>query len=132
MSAYITDRSRWQGVFLLLVAFASQGAVGAEQDAETRAEHILRTAGLKGGVITHLGCGNGKLTAELGRSKRFIVHGLSDDEKEVDTARAHIRSQKLYGRVSVERGSYERPPGTVKERTAPAARRAREASRAYN
>ena len=54
-------------------------------------------------MIVHLGCGNGRLTAALGRAKPgpFVVRGLDKDEKAIAEARKHIASQGLYGQVSV-------------------------------
>lgn len=63
---------------------------------------ILETSGVKGGLIVHLGCGDGKLTAALRANDSFIVHGL---DKDVTTARQHIQSLGLYGLVSVENWS---------------------------
>jgi len=78
------------------VLCCSSGAVAAE------AEGILKTTGVKGGLVVHVGCGDGKLTAALGASERFLVHGLAMTQEDVDAARAHIRKAGLYGRVSVE------------------------------
>ena len=80
---------------LLAAASPARTAAGAEADVKATAERILKSAELRGGVIAHLECGGGKLTAELGRRKRFIVHGLNSDAKEVDRAREYIRSGAL-------------------------------------
>jgi len=64
---------------------------------------ILEATGVRDGLIVHLDCGNGKLTAELGAAGRSIVRGLDADQADVDAARAHVRSKGLYGRVSVDR-----------------------------
>jgi len=61
----------------------------------------VRSSGITGGVIVHLGCGDGGRTADLYTSDSFCVHGLDVDAKIVEQARAHIQSQGLYGRVSV-------------------------------
>ncbi|MGB2819924.1 MAG: PQQ-binding-like beta-propeller repeat protein, partial [Phycisphaerae bacterium] len=52
--------------------------------------------------LVHVGCGDGKLTAALGASDSFLVHGLDADAANVEKAREHIRSLGLYGKVSVE------------------------------
>jgi outer membrane protein assembly factor BamB len=65
------------------------------------AQDILKAAGVKGGVIVHVGCGDGKLTAALRANDSFIVHGLDTDAKNVAAARKHIQSLGLYGSVSV-------------------------------
>jgi len=59
-------------------------------------------AGIKGGLVVHVGCGDGKLTAALRANDGFIVHGL---DKDVTAARKHIQSLGLYGPVSVENWS---------------------------
>jgi len=63
------------------------------------AEQIIDTAGIKGGLIVYIGCGDGRLTAALGANDSYIVQGLDAD---VTTARQTIRSLGLYGKVSAE------------------------------
>jgi len=74
------------------------------------ADEILKASGVKGGLIVHLGCGDGKLTAALRANDRYLVHGLDTDAGSVAAARKHIRSLGLYGKVSVERFSGKRLP----------------------
>ncbi len=76
---------------------ASAGGAGDE------AKRILATSGVRGGLVVHVGCGDGTLTAALHAGKGFLVHGLDRDESCVEQARSHIRSAKLYGPVSVDR-----------------------------
>jgi outer membrane protein assembly factor BamB len=66
---------------------------------------ILSATGVKGGLVVHLGCGDGKLTAALRASDAYLVHGLARHAADARKARAHIRSLGLYGKVSVERWS---------------------------
>ncbi len=84
--------------------------VGGAEAADSRAEEILRVAGVKGGLVVHVGCRDGKLTAALRANDRYLVHGLDADAANVAGARRHIRSLKLYGKVSVEAFSGERLP----------------------
>ena len=70
--------------------------------AATSGKEILETAGVEGGLVVHLGCGDGKLTAALRDNDRYFVHGLDSDPADVTAARAHIRSLGLYGPVSVD------------------------------
>jgi len=72
-------------------------------DPAEQARAILDASGVKGGLVVHVGCGDGRLTACLLRSNSFLVHGLDRDQADVDRARRHIRSLGLYGRVSVDR-----------------------------
>ncbi|MBM4082842.1 MAG: methyltransferase domain-containing protein, partial [Planctomycetes bacterium] len=66
------------------------------------AQQILDAAGVKGGLIVHIGCGDGKLTAALRANDSYLVHGLDTDPKNVEAARKHIASLGLYGKVTVE------------------------------
>ncbi|MHC4118981.1 MAG: class I SAM-dependent methyltransferase, partial [Planctomycetota bacterium] len=69
---------------------------------QRRAERILAETGVKGGLVVHLGCGNGKLTAALRANDSYLVHGLDKDAGNIEKARDHISSIDLYGEVSVE------------------------------
>lgn len=90
-----------------VLSAACCGAPNAERSTqnaarETSWEQIKEESGVKGGLIVHLGCGDGKLTATLGAGDAYIVHGLDEDAKRVAAARAHIKSRGLYGKVSVD------------------------------
>ena len=54
--------------------------------------------GVQGGLIVHLGCTDGKKTAELCVSDQHIVQGLSTDKASVRKAREYIHSKGLGGR----------------------------------
>ena len=81
----------------------------AVQANANQAHEILETTGVRGGLIVHIGCGEGKLTAALRASGRFIVHGLDTDAANVEAARRHIKSLGLYGPVSVKNGGGRLP-----------------------
>jgi outer membrane protein assembly factor BamB len=76
--------------------------VAASVDAQLLARQILDATGVKGGLVVHIGCGDGQLTAELRANDSYIVHGLDMDAEDIAKARAHIRSLGLYGKVSVD------------------------------
>jgi arylsulfatase A-like enzyme/outer membrane protein assembly factor BamB len=76
----------------------------------TQAGQILDAAGVAGGLVVHLNCGDGKLTAAMHADDSFAVHGLDADAANVAAARKHIQSRGLYGRVSVEQLSGKRLP----------------------
>ncbi|MHC4680771.1 MAG: class I SAM-dependent methyltransferase, partial [Planctomycetota bacterium] len=63
---------------------------------------ILEQTGVKGGLIVHIDCGDGRLTAALRDNERYIVHGLDTDTKAIEAARRHIQSLGLYGPVSAQ------------------------------
>ena len=71
--------------------------------AEPSAKDILEATGVKGGLVVHLGCGDGRLTAALHASDAYLVHGLDPDPANVQKARTHIKSLRLYGRVAIDR-----------------------------
>ena len=91
-------------------ALAAAVCVGVVQGATRQASEILNAAGVKGGLVVHLGCGDGELTAVLCANDSYLVHGLDRDAEDVRVARAHIRSRGLYGEVSVDRLIGERLP----------------------
>ena len=74
------------------------------------AEEILKACDVKGGLIVHVGCGDGRLTAALRASDRYLVHGLDPSESRVVQARKYIRSLEAYGAVSVEKLGGNRLP----------------------
>ena len=92
-------------VAVCLAAF-SQSVQGAWQDGR----EVLDHSGISGGLIVHVGCGDGELTAELGEGEGFLVHGLDRDPEDVARARELIDSKGLYGRVSVDVWDGERLP----------------------
>lgn len=57
---------------------------------------------IQGGLIVHIGCGNGKLTGALMKNSGCLVHGLDENEANIRQARRFIQSLGLYGSVSVE------------------------------
>lgn len=62
---------------------------------------LVNESGVKGGIIVHLGCGDGSETAGLAVSDKYIVHGLDKDEIKIEQARKTINSKGIYGRISV-------------------------------
>lgn len=58
---------------------------------------------IRGGIVVHLNCGDGKKTAEMAHNNNCLVHGLDSDAANITRAREHITSEGLYGRVSVSR-----------------------------
>ena len=67
------------------------------------AKQILDITDVKGGLVVHLGCGDGKLTAELRANERFVVHGLDTNAQQVKAAREFLRRQGVLGPVGVNR-----------------------------
>jgi len=92
---------------LLLVG----GNVGpASADGVRQAEDVLKSSGIQGGLIVHVGCGDGERTVRLRPNGRYVVQGLEKDRAEVERARAYVRSKGLYGPVSVRQWDGSRLP----------------------
>jgi len=96
-------RSRLWG--LLAVCLLTSAFAAEENDPARLAERILDATGVKGGMVVHLGCGDGKLTAALRAGESYTVHGLDTDPAKVAQARRYIHEQGIYGPVSIERFS---------------------------
>ena len=90
----------------LAACLAATPAVAAEQQT---ARQILDATGTRGGLVVHVGCGGGKLTAALRANDAYRVHGLAVDTS-VSAARQHVKSLGLYGPISVESWSGGRLP----------------------
>ena len=84
-----------------LTVFVAITAYGASPD--RTAADILVKSGVKGGVVVHLGCDNGAVTAALRVNERYTVQGLDADQSDVDAARKSILLQGLYGQVTVRK-----------------------------
>jgi hypothetical protein len=72
-----------------------------EMAAASEANEILRITDVRGGLVVHIRCGDGRLTAALSPRDGYVVHGLDTDPANVQNARAYIRSLGRYGQVSV-------------------------------
>lgn len=95
---------------LCLGAAASCFAAESNALAQTRAEQILEATGVRGGLVVHLGCGDGRLAGDIGTRGPYLVHALDTDAAHVAKARVHVRERGLYGKVSVERFTGKRLP----------------------
>ncbi len=88
--------------FILCMSCTLSAVMAQPSGYDQKAKQILDTTGIKGGLIVHIGCGDGKLTAALRANDGYIVHGLDTEAKNVAKAREYIRSLDLYGPVSAE------------------------------
>ncbi|MHC4253023.1 MAG: class I SAM-dependent methyltransferase, partial [Planctomycetota bacterium] len=96
-------------------AAAAACLVAAMLSADTEAgaasaREILDKSGVRGGLVVHLGCGTGELTAQLRAGPAYLVHGLDTDPAKVAAARRRIAGLGLYGPVSVDIYDGKRPP----------------------
>ena len=81
----------------------SSSAPAQTPEDKSKAGQILKATGVEGGLVVHLGCGQGGLTAALHANDRYLVHGLDTDAKNVREAVNYIKSLGIYGKVSVGR-----------------------------
>jgi outer membrane protein assembly factor BamB/SAM-dependent methyltransferase len=93
-------------LYIFPVVMAQPGA------SEQQARQILEATNIKGGLIIHIGCGDGKLTAALHADDCYLIHGLGADVQEVRIAREHIRKLGIYGPVSIDFFDGKRLPYT--------------------
>ena len=70
----------------VLLVFVGRKAVA---DSSTPAD-VLEAAGVEGGLVVHIGCGDGKFTAALRASDSYIVQGLAADADAVRAARESL------------------------------------------
>jgi len=77
---------------VLALSATSWGADGSD---------IVKASGVKGGLIVHVGCGDGELTARLRINKRFIVQGLDAEPGKIAEARRLLARNGRTGPVSV-------------------------------
>ena len=91
-----------QVLYLAAIALAVEWlAAAAWADSNSTAKEILEATGIRGGLVVHLGCGDGKLTAALRASDALVVHGLDRDPAQVAAAREHVGGLGIYGPVSI-------------------------------
>jgi outer membrane protein assembly factor BamB len=106
--------TRMAAVLLASLALAAGSTLPAAEQAAgpgpDQARQILQATGVRGGLVIHLGCGDGKLTAALHANDSYLVQGLDADAANVDKAREHIRSLGLCGKVTADRWTGDRLP----------------------
>ena len=66
------------------------------------AQRLAGAGGAVGGLIVHVGPGDGRLTAALSSGGRFLVHGLIADREKLDEVRSYLTEQGIYGQVTLE------------------------------
>ncbi len=88
---------------VLRVMFGALFLVGSlsAQDAAETARSVLRRAGLNGGLVVHLGCGEGRLTEAFRVGDSFLVHGLTRDGTQLAAGRRRLQDRGVQGTVSL-------------------------------
>jgi len=97
----MTTCHRTYAIIVLAAATPAIAGPARTDDAQT----ILKATGVSGGIVVHLGCGDGRLTAALHAGEAYTVHGLAGDAARVTAARRHVASLGLCGKVAIEHWS---------------------------
>jgi len=101
----------WLTAALFATVVSAQAADGSWNQAETKpesanrevdAKDLIEMSGVQGGLVVHLGCGDGTRTAALRINERYLVHGLDRNPQKIVAARRNIQARGLYGAVSVD------------------------------
>ncbi|UCG49515.1 MAG: PQQ-binding-like beta-propeller repeat protein, partial [Phycisphaerales bacterium] len=101
----------FRAIVFVLSAICVISPAGAETGENgPKARQILDAADVRGGLVVHVGCSDGKLTAALRAGESYLVQGLDRDETNVEKAREHISLLGLYGKVTVDRLADNRLP----------------------
>lgn len=85
---------------IVLAPAAVAAAVPASE--QQSVNQIMAATGVKGGLVVHVGCGDGRLTTELLLNDSYLVHGLDTSAKSIEEAREQIENAGLYGQVAVD------------------------------
>jgi len=114
MMTRLLARKRMRSIVLLSAMLAlcgsGSGVLSAAAAEAIDVSGILKATGVQGGLVVHLGCGDGKTTALLLNGEGFLVQGLDVGGENVAAARGHIRSLGQYGRISIEAYDGKRLP----------------------
>jgi len=88
---------------MLLAAVLGVAGVASDKGfADDKLIETVRSTEVRGGLVVHLGCGDGKRTKALRLSEAFLVHGLDTSAKAIGKAHSAIRAAGQYGPVSVD------------------------------
>jgi outer membrane protein assembly factor BamB len=87
---------------IAVLTFSSLAARAIESGAEQEAAQIIAATGVQGGLVVHLGAGDGQLTEALHRNSSYQVQGLERDAGKVQAARERLLADKVLGPVSFD------------------------------
>ena len=77
-----------EAIMLILI-----GPAVLARGADERQLDIAPGLAAKGGLVVHLGCGDGRSMVEQARGGNFVVHGLTADESELERAERVISNE---------------------------------------
>ncbi|MHC4700601.1 MAG: hypothetical protein ACYTFQ_08495, partial [Planctomycetota bacterium] len=69
---------------VILFVLAAQSCAEDMDRKTVSAREIVKESGIKGGLVVHVGKGNGKVTADFFANDRYVVHGLYGNRQDVD------------------------------------------------
>lgn len=98
----LVSRSLSVWVTVLIALGCRCTATASADDSDQRARAILDAAAFRGGLVVHVECGEGNLTAALCAGDGCLVQGLCSDGRDVQAARRHVQSLGLLERVSID------------------------------
>jgi outer membrane protein assembly factor BamB len=93
--------SRFLSLTIALFALLVTPDTVPAASAHATASQILQETGVSGGLIVHVHCGDGQLTAALNAGDGYLVQGLDTDSHRTETGRATLQKQGQYGTVSL-------------------------------
>ncbi|MFZ5828576.1 MAG: PQQ-binding-like beta-propeller repeat protein, partial [Planctomycetota bacterium] len=97
----VTWVAAWLGILSSALATVAVARDGAD---------LLRDSGVQGGVVVHVGCGDGPVTAQLAAGPQYVVQGLDTEMANVAAARRRLLAEGRYGTVIVDRWDGQRLP----------------------
>jgi outer membrane protein assembly factor BamB/SAM-dependent methyltransferase len=80
-------------VLAMLAGVASGEAITAKA--------VYDATGVQGGLVVHIGCGDGKLTAALRANDSYLVEGLDTDSARIAKTRESLHAAGVYGQVTI-------------------------------
>jgi outer membrane protein assembly factor BamB len=84
---------------------AASGFAAAQDGTE-----LLEQSGIQGGVVVHLNCDDGALTAQLAAGPQYVVQGLDTEPAQVAAARKRLLDAGKYGEVTIDHWDGRRLP----------------------
>ena len=96
------NKAKITGWALVLSLLCSSQSNAAGTTSSGKAASILQQTGVQGGLVVHMDCGNGDLTAALRADEKYLVHGLTQQRPELIAARKALLAAGVYGKVSLD------------------------------
>ena len=103
VSAPAQTRAAFDKIVDFSVTLKTLSAAAAGQDGAK----LIEESGIHGGVVVHLGCGDGDVTAQLAAGPQYVVLGLDTDMANVSAARRRLLAEGRYGKVAIDHACEE-------------------------